>query len=89
MWPKWYNVNSLNPPQVYVVLTLRNLDTRAIFGLFFWLGTFHPKAIVIACEGSRHWFIDGTFRVVPLGFYQLLVLMIYIQSMNHFIHHTF
>ncbi|CAN0147819.1 unnamed protein product, partial [Heterosigma akashiwo] len=46
------------------------------------VGWAHPKAIMIACEGARHWFIDGTFRVVPLGFYQLLVLMIYIPSMN-------
>ena len=110
VWPKWYNVNSPNPPQVYVVkkpctykggdgsvqiqggtalkcweevmnlakelavdavdrvlaifwpmilrsrlLTMRKLDTRATFGLFFWLGTSHPKAIMSACEGSRHW----------------------------------
>jgi hypothetical protein len=36
---------------------------------------------MIASEGSRHWFIDGTCRFVPLGFYQFLVLMIYISSM--------
>jgi len=36
---------------------------------------------MIASEGSRHLFIDGTCRFVPLGFYQFLVLMIYIPSM--------
>ena len=36
---------------------------------------------MIASEGSRHLFIDGTCRFVPLGFYQFLVLMIYISSM--------
>ncbi len=35
------------------------------------------EAIMIASEGSRHLFIDGTCRFVPLGFYQFLVLMIY------------
>ena len=36
---------------------------------------------MIASEGSRDLFIDGTCRFVPLGFYQFLVLMIYISSM--------
>lgn len=44
------------------------------------VGFAHPRALHIACEASRHWFIDGTFFVVPVGFYQLIILMIFIPG---------
>jgi hypothetical protein len=36
-----------------------------------------PRFFSLLRENSLHMFLDGTFRIVPVGFYQMLVLMVY------------
>ena len=49
------------------------------------VGWAHPNLLFLLRDGRSPLFIDGTFRVVPVGFYQLLVLMVYSCAHNVFV----
>ena len=45
----------------------------------------HPELLQYAMDGPRNVFIDATFKVVPRGFSQLLIVMIYIPMFQVYI----
>jgi hypothetical protein len=49
------------------------------------VGWAHPDLLFLQRCGRSALFIDGTFRIVPQGFYQLLIIMIHSRAHNVFV----
>ena len=45
----------------------------------------HPDIIFHLKGGKVRGFVDGTFRVVPKGFYQLFMLMVYLEAFDLYV----
>ena len=46
--------------------------------LRYYISWGHPELLEYTKDGPRNVFIDATFKVVPKGFSQLLIIMIYV-----------
>lgn len=59
-------------------LTYANAEKTKLLRMLGWG---HPELFSFMKESGRHVFVDCTYRVVPKGFYQMMVIMVY--SMRH------
>ena len=60
-------------------LNLDNLGLQRIIG---WA---HPDLVFLLKNGPVNTFIDCTFRVVPKGFTQLMIIMVYSKAHEHYV----
>ena len=62
-----------------------SFSTPGEIGLQRMLGWSHPDLEFLCKSGAVNAFIDGTFRVVPKGFFQLLMIMIYSKAHDTYV----
>ena len=71
--------------KLYSQIPLQNPSyAKEISGSFQEFYIFSSNLMLYQLEQAKQWFIDGTFSVAPVGFQQLLTIIVYLPSHNVF-----